>query len=96
MLTIDDLQFNYSKSDRKFFEKHLDVREEFRTDVLKVLNCDHAEQVNYKQLQGKFKGYSRIAIGGYRVIYRIINGEVIIVDVVAAGSRGDIYKSFRG
>ncbi len=96
MLTIDDLFFKYSQPARKFFAKHISVREEFRFDVLKLLNHDHAEQVNYKRLHGKLKEYSRIAIGSYRIIYKVINSEIIVVDVVMAGSRGDIYKKFQG
>lgn len=96
MLTIDDIDFRYSKPARKFFEKHMEIREAFRSDVVKVLNRDYIGQVNYKPLQGKLKGYSRIAIGGYRVIYQVINGEIIVVNVAYAGSRGDVYKRFRG
>jgi mRNA-degrading endonuclease RelE of RelBE toxin-antitoxin system len=31
-------------------------------------------------------------IGNYRVVYKVLNGEIIIIDVLQAGSRGDIYK----
>ena len=92
----EDVKFDYSKPAIKFFRKHEDVREEFEDSIVKIVNNDHPEQVNYKNLQGKLKGYSRIAIGGYRVIYKLIGELIIIVDVVLAGSRGDIYKKFRG
>ena len=55
-----------------------------------------AEQVNFKELHGVLKGYLRIAIGSYRIIYQVINGEIIVVSVAYAGSRGDVYKKFQG
>ena len=86
------IQINYSDRTQKFFRKHLEVREEFEEAVTRVLRNDHPEHVNYKKLKGEFKGYWRIAIRSYRIIYTIINGDIIIVSVVAAGSRGDVYK----
>lgn len=96
MIRIEDVKFTYKKDAEKFFRKHEDIRQIFKVDVVKVINRDNSAQVNVKPLQGKFKGYSRIAIGGYRVIYTIENDEIVIVDVAYAGSRGDIYKKFRG
>ena len=95
-MTLDDIRFRYKKDAKKFLDKHEDVHKKFQISVLKVINRDHEEQVNVKPLRGKFEGYSRIAIGGYRIIYQIINGEVIVVNVAYAGSRGDIYKRFQG
>ena len=92
----EDVKFDYKKPAIKFFTKHEDVREEFEDSIMKIVNNDHPEQVNYKKLKGSLKGYSRVAIGGYRVIYRIIGDLIIIVDVALAGPRGDIYKKFRG
>ena len=90
---IKELEIIYYKQADKFFKKHRDIRIKFEIDVEKVLfNKDNPEQVNYKPLKGKFKGYSRIAIDGYRIIYKVENGEIIIVCVHYAGSRGDIYK----
>ena len=96
MISIENIKFYYKKDAEKFFRKHETVRQTFKVDVVKVINKDHPEQVNVKPLQGRFKGYYRIAIGGYRVIYKIENGEIIVVDVAFAGSRGDVYKKFRG
>lgn len=43
-----------------------------------------------KKLQGA-SGYYRLRVGDYRIIYTVDNGALIIC-VVAAGNRGDIYK----
>ena len=44
--------------------------------------------IGYKKLKGR-EGY-RIRVGSYRVIYEIVDKELII-DVVAVGHRKDIY-----
>ncbi len=31
----------------------------------------------------------------YRIVFRIEDGEIVIVSVILAGSRGDIYKHLR-
>lgn len=91
-----NVDFDYKKTAYKFFRKHEKLREEFEDSIMKILNNDHPEQVNFKNLQGGLKGYSRIAIGSYRIIYQLINGEIVVVSVEYAGSRGDIYKRFQG
>lgn len=91
-----NVDFDYRKPVIKFFRKHEKIREEFEESIMQILNNDHPEQVNFKKLKGSLKGYSRIAIGSYRIIYQLINGEIIVVSVEYAGSRGDIYKKFQG
>ena len=91
-----NVDFKYKKPATKFFLKHEELREEFEDSIMKILNREHAEQVNVKPLHGRFKNYLRIAIGNYRIIYQLINGEIIVVSVEYAGSRGDIYKRFQG
>ena len=91
-----NVDFKYKKPAAKFFLKHEELREEFEDSIMKILNREHAEQVNVKPLHGRFKNYLRIAIGNYRIIYQLINGEIIVVSVEYAGSRGDIYKKFQG
>lgn len=44
----------------------------------------------------KLKGHSdllRLRVGDYRVIYTVNDGELIII-VIDAGNRGDIYKRY--
>lgn len=45
-----------------------------------------------KHMQG-YSNYYRLRVGAYRVIYTIDNGKLIIC-VVDAGNRGDIYKRY--
>lgn len=45
-----------------------------------------------KALQGH-KGFYRLRVGDFRIIYTIDKGELVIC-VVDAGNRGDIYKKY--
>jgi mRNA interferase RelE/StbE len=38
------------------------------------------------------KGYFRLRVGPYRVIYSI-HESILTIEVLAAGNRGDVYKS---
>ena len=52
--------------------------------------ADHQESgLDIKKLEGR-EGF-RLRIGGYRAIYRRLN-DVMVIDVINVGSRGDIYK----
>lgn len=45
-----------------------------------------------KTLSGH-KGYYRLRVGDYRIIYTIDNGKFVIC-IIDAGNRGDIYKRY--
>lgn len=48
-----------------------------------------------KQLKGKkSKGMYRLRIGDYRIIYTVNNNQLIIC-VIDAGNRGQIYKKYK-
>lgn len=52
------------------------------------------EGTDIKQLKGKkSKGLYRLRVGEYRIIYSIDNGRLIIY-VVDAGNRGQIYNKY--
>ncbi len=42
--------------------------------------------------KGKRNDYYRVRLGGRRVIYGIINGKIVVITTLLAGSRGDAYK----
>ena len=86
---------NYTKVAEKFFQKHEKVRTSFKEGIRKLIENDHPEQVDYKGLKGKWKGYYRIRIDDYRVVFTYINGKVIVISVILAGPRGDVYKKLK-
>lgn len=47
-------------------------------------------QGDIKALQG-YIGYYRLRVGDYRIIYTVHN-DILLVQVVAVGNRGQIYK----
>ncbi len=61
--------------------------------VLKAIN-QLPEGSDIRELKGKKnKGLYRLRVGDYRIIYTIDNGKLIVC-VVDADNRGDIYKRY--
>lgn len=68
-----------------------------KTDQERVLKAIYKlpEGSDIKKLQGKkSKGLCRLRIGDYRVIYQINDNELVIC-VVDAGNRGQIYNKYK-
>ena len=77
----------YTKIADKFFKTHEDIREEYKAAIRELLVGEHPEKVDVKRIKGKRNDYFRIRLGGYRVVYTIINGKIIVITTVLAGSR---------
>ena len=86
----------YTKAADKFLKTHEDVRQKYEANMRKLIIGDHPESVDVKRIQGKKTRYFRIRLGGYRVVYTVINGKIVVVTTLLAGSRGDIYKKMTG
>ncbi|GHV13513.1 plasmid stabilization protein [Fibrobacterales bacterium] len=41
---------------------------------------------NIKALQGEFKGFYRLRVGDYRVLFEVINETIIVIDVFPRGN----------
>lgn len=52
------------------------------------------ENLDVKKMQGFSEPTYRLSHGFYRAIYRIYNGEIIVL-IIAIGHRKDIYKRFK-
>lgn len=62
----------------------------------RVLRAIHKlpDEGDIKQLKGKrSKGLLRLRVGDYRIIYTVDNGKLIVC-VVDAGNRGQIYNRY--
>lgn len=81
-------QIIIKKKAKKFIDK-LQINEKKRI-VSAIEQLPNGEDIK------KLKGYDelfRLRVGEYRIIYTIDNGKLIIY-VVDAGNRGDIYKRY--
>ena len=79
----------YTKKVDKFLKTHENVREQYEKAIHELLSGDHPEKIDVKRIKGKRNDYYRIRIGGYSVIYTIINGKIVVINTLLAGSRGD-------
>ncbi|MBE0437433.1 MAG: type II toxin-antitoxin system RelE/ParE family toxin [Methylomicrobium sp.] len=57
--------------------------------VFERIAAGQALELDIKKLAGR--DGLRLRIGGYRAIYRQLD-DVMVIDVVKVGSRGDVYK----
>lgn len=89
-------EIQYTKAADKFLKTHEDVRTQYEDAIKELLIGDHPEKIDVKRIKGKRNDYYRIKLGGYRVVYAIINGKIIVISTLLAGSRGDVYKKMSG
>lgn len=83
------IDFIYRKPAKIFFKKHNDIKEKFKNNII----AKFKGQTNIDII--KMSGYPnlfRMKIGSYRIIYKIENNKIILIDVLDADNRGDIYK----
>ena len=89
-------EIQYTKAAEKFFRTHEGVREDYEAAIKELLVGEHPEKVDVKRIRGKRNDYYRIKLGGYRVVYAIINGKIVVISTILAGPRGDVYKKMSG
>lgn len=89
-------EVQYEKSAEKFFVKHEDIRLQYIQNLSAWLNGVNPERVDVKTIKGKRNKYYRMRVGDWRVIFSIINGKIVVINTILAGSRGDIYKKIGG
>ncbi len=90
------VEIQYTKAADKFFIRHEVIRDRYEEAIRALVTGDHPEQVDVKRIRGKHHAYYRIRIGGYRVVYTIVNNKIVVVCTLLAGPRGDVYKKMQG
>ena len=75
-------EIQYTKAAEKFFKTHEDVKEDYEAVIKELLVGEHPEKIDVKRIQGKHNDYYRIRLGGYRVVYAIINGKVVVISTM--------------
>lgn len=91
-----EYEIQYTKAADKFLKMHEDVRTQYEDAIRELLVGEHPEKVDVKRIKGKHNDYFRIRLGGYRIVYAIINGKIVVITTILAGARGDIYKKMSG
>ena len=81
-------QIKIEKDAQKFLKK---LPRPDETRVLKAI-AKLPDEGDRKQMKGR-PGFFRLRVGDYRIIYTVDNGQ-LIVRVVDAGNRGQIYNRY--
>ena len=67
-----------------------------RPDKERVIKAIHKlpNEGDIKELQGRNnKGVFRLRVGSYRILYKVDHGELLVC-VIDADNRGDVYKRY--
>lgn len=89
-----ELIIKYSKLVEKFFEKHLDIENQFFKN-LEAFYVEKERNVDIKRLKGTIIPQYRMRIGSYRIIFNVTKESIKVYSIYVekAGSRGEIYKN---
>lgn len=85
------MEIRLSRDAEKFLRK-VDAKTRQRLTAGIVGLTQKPPKGDIKPLSGYTDDRFRLRIGGYRVIYKIVNDMVEILYVIDIGVRGDIYK----
>lgn len=88
----ENIDIEMTKVADKFFSKHKRVYEKFIENIKSYYHFKNPN-VDIKAMKS-YKNLYRMRINDYRVVYKLVNGEIKIVSVIAVGSRGQIYNDF--
>ena len=82
-----DYEIQYTKAADKFLKTHEDIRTKYEDAIGELLLGDHPEKVDVKRIKGKHNDYFRIRLGGFRVVYAVINWKIVVITTLIAGNR---------
>jgi mRNA interferase RelE/StbE len=91
-----EYEIQYTKAADKFLKIHEDIRTQYEDAIRELLVGEHLEKVDVKRIKGKHNDYFRIRLGGYRIVYAVINGKIVVITTILAGARDDVYKKMSG
>ena len=93
---VDEIELiiRYSRLVEKFFQKHLDIENQFFKN-LEAFYVEKERNVEIKRLKGTIIPQYRMRIGSYRVIFTVNKESIKVYSIYVekAGSRGEIYKN---
>jgi addiction module antitoxin len=88
-----EIEILYNKKVNKFFDKHNEVKEKFEKNLVSFYLKEN-KNIDIKQIKGYNKIF-RMRIQDYRVLFTTRHNELIIIEVLEAGNRGEIYKKYK-
>ena len=80
----------YSKAMKKFLKQHKDLAPKIVYALEEIAKNPYSNHLDIKRLQN-YENHYRLRIAKYRILYEIIEKEILIY-AYDADSRGDIYK----
>ena len=93
---VDEIELiiRYSRLVEKFFQKHLDIENQFFKN-LEAFYVEKERNVDIKRLKGTIIPQYRMRIGIYRIIFNVTKESIKVYSIYVekAGSRGEIYKN---
>ena len=93
---VDEIELiiRYSRLVEKFFQKHLDIENQFFKN-LEAFYVEKERNVDIKRLKGTIIPQYRMRIGSYRVIFTVNKESIKVYSIYVEkeGSRGEIYKN---
>ncbi|ALF17216.1 addiction module toxin RelE [Fusobacterium animalis] len=93
---VDEIELiiRYSRLVEKFFQKHLDIENQFFKN-LEAFYVEKERNVDIKRLKGTIIPQYRMRIGSYRIIFNVTKESIKVYSIYVekAGSRGEIYKN---
>ena len=93
---VDEIELiiRYSRLVEKFFQKHLDIENQFFKN-LEAFYVEKERNVDIKRLKGTIIPQYRMRIGSYRIIFNVTKESIKVYSIYVekAGSRGEMYKN---
>lgn len=81
-----------SRAEKYFHKLSKPARERFKKELLSLsTHEDPLQHPDVEPLLGPLRGFHRLRVGGYRIVFKVIKEERIIA-VVNIAPRGGVYK----
>ncbi len=81
-----------SKAEKHYRKLNRGTRERVKKDLIKLSEySDPLSHQNVKPLTGELRGFYRLRVGDYRIVFSVLKKDNIIA-VVNVAPRGDVYK----
>lgn len=90
MKRVDKIR--YSKDARNFIKRAHPQTKDAIKKAIEILKMFPPEDSNIKPLKGYKDDRMRYRIGKYRIVFRYEKEELLVLNIIDIGARGDIYK----